>query len=290
MAVKKILLPFMEDRAARLAFGAAAAVAKEFKSHVCAVHLRQRPAAPVEIYYPLGGRYPAEMINSLEEAEDKRADDLRVTFKELCDEFAVGEEELAEHTDDRGATASWLDEEGDMPADFARRATASDMSVVAFAEKEPSAFETGLVEELLFQSGRPVLLCPRAGMPAMPKRVVVAWNGREEAARAVGAGIDFLKEAEAVKVLTVRRRQALAVNTDDITACLRLHGVDATQTDIELEARENETARLDEEIREFGAELVVMGAYSHSRWREAVLGGFTRHMLREAMVPVFMMQ
>ncbi|MEO1137796.1 MAG: universal stress protein, partial [Pseudomonadota bacterium] len=204
-------------------------------------------------------------------------------------ENAIRVADMAECHDEQGVSASWRECEGDILMEFAHCAIANDLSVVAAAGDDATSLEEDVVEGLLFRSGRPVLLCPEGGLSETPKRVVVAWNGSEEAARAVSASLSLLCDAETVKVITVRKTRTPMINTDEITAYLRLHGVEAAAAEIEVTGGESATERLDQEIRGANPDLVVMGAYSHSRWREAVLGGFTRHMIHRAKIPVLMM-
>lgn len=288
MTVKKILIPFLEEQSARLAFESALPFAKKDDAHIAVIHMRRRPVPPVTVFFPLGGG-STELTEAFFEAENELAGNLQRLFGELCEANAVGVVDIAAHAGAHGATASWSDEEGDIFADIPSMATAADLTIFAFAKEDPSPFERTLLEEVLFRSGRPVLLCPHAGVQTLPKRIVIAWNGREEAARVVGAGLGFLQDAEAVKVLTVRKAEAPPVNTDDITAYLRLHGADVTETEIELEQNQDEIGALDEQIREFKADMILMGAYSHSRWRESVLGGYTSHILSKSTVPALMM-
>lgn len=288
MALKSIFVPFYEEKSAQTAFRSAAMLAKEGKAHLSVVHMRARPAPPTNVYFPLGG-ISTEFTENFQKAEDQLADRLKALFVQLCEECGAGIVSLEERTDAHGVTAAWSDVEGDLLTDYARNATASDLSVLAAAGDDATPMEESLAESLLFQSGRPVLMCPAAGLAASPEKIVVAWNGNQEAARAVGASLDVLKDAKDVNVISVRKTDAPFINTDEITAYLRLHGVNAARAKIEVTDDENVTVRLDEEIREEKPDLLVMGAYSHSRWRQAVLGGFTRHMIHEAKMPVLMM-
>ncbi|WP_428408464.1 universal stress protein [Hyphococcus sp.] len=288
MALKSIFIPFFEEKASETAFRAAMMLAKDDKAHISAAHMRARPAPPANVYFPLGG-VSTEFTENFQKAEDQLADSLKALFAKLCEETGAGAVKMEERTKDHGVTASWTEMEGDPLSDYARRATAFDLSVLAAAGDDSTPMEESIAESLLFQSGRPVLLCPAAGIAAAPEKIVIAWNGSEEAARAVGASLELLKEAKEVMVISVRKSGAPFINTDEITAYLRLHGVNAARTKIEVTGDESVNARLDAEIREEKPDLLVMGAYSHSRWRQAVLGGFTRHMIHEAKLPVLMM-
>lgn len=287
MALKSIFVPFFEEKSAETAFRTAIALAKEGKAHISAVHMRSRPLPPTNVYFPLGG-VSTEFTEGLQKAEDALAEKLKGLFSKLCDESGVSVMALEEHKDDHGITASWTDMEGDLLADYARLATTFDMSVVAAAGDDASPMEESIAESLLFQTGRPMLMCPETGLPEAQQKISVAWNGSQEAARAVAAALPLLEKADAVNVVSVRRASEPFINIDDITAYLRLHGVKASENNIEVAGNENATERLDAEIRKANPDLLVMGAYSHSRWREAVLGGFTRHMIHEAKMPVLM--
>ena len=289
MALKSIFIPFFEEKSADIAFRAAVALGKESKGHLTAVHIRSRPVPATTVYFPLGG-VSTEFTESFQKAEDTLADNLKELFTKLCADTGVGVVPLEEHKDEHGATASWSEGEGDVLMEYALQATAYDFSILAAAGDDANPMEESIAESLLFESGRPVLLAPASGLPGAPKKIVVAWNGSQEAARAVAASLSLLQSAETVTVISVRKADEPFINTDDITAYLRLHGVEAARMKVEVQDNENVTARLDKEIRQEQPDLLMMGAYSHSRWREAVLGGFTRHMIHEAKMPVLMMR
>lgn len=147
-------------------------------------------------------------------------------------------------------------------------------------------------ERLVMESGRPVLIIPRSGTYAEPiKRVVVAWNGKREAARAVFDALPFLKQASEVIVLWVDPRADSDVAGDlpgiDVCQALARHGVKCEATQNMRPAVDVGDALLSA-VKTNGAELLVMGCYGHSRLREFVFGGATRHVLRHMTVPVLM--
>ena len=147
-------------------------------------------------------------------------------------------------------------------------------------------------ERLAIESGRPTLIVPHAGrFPRFGQRVLVAWNGKREAARAVFDALPLLNEAEAVRVLWVnpgdRPDGAGATPGTDLVAALARHGV-------KCEAAQSVTAGIEvgddllNRLADFSADLLVMGCYGHSRFREFVLGGASRQILRHMTVPVLM--
>lgn len=288
MSIKSIFTPFLDDEGARIAFRESATVAHKFNAHIAAVFMRRRPLYSGVVYFPLGDAYPVDDDDSLKRIEEKTVGDLRLKFDDFCDEYDVGIVDIAYHDDDKGATASWRDLKGRIPEDLAKAASAFDLVSLTAPGNNEDKFQWRLVEELVFASGRPVLLSPKDSFDSFPERIVVTWDGGVESASAVAAALPFLKQADMVKLLTVHEPSKETASTEELAACLRLHGVETSETEIELEKGQHHIDVLVHEITEARAELVVMGAYSHSRWREAVLGGFTRYMLKNAATPLLL--
>ena len=143
-----------------------------------------------------------------------------------------------------------------------------------------------LVEEMLFRSGRPVLVVPRLGEHKTPGRhILVGWNDSREAARAVHDAMPLLQRAESVTVLTADSAGADAMPGGDIAAHLARHGVVVSLTR-SSDAEADPTDLLLNAAADRGADLIVVGGYGHSRLREMVLGGVTRGLLHQMTVPV----
>jgi len=140
---------------------------------------------------------------------------------------------------------------------------------------------------VLFGSGRACLFVPpKAQTPYSFGTVVVAWNGSRESARAVAEAMPFLKLAGQVIVVMVGEGEATA-SGGDIARHLSRHGISAVIGTAEAGSDGAGEALL-AEVRRVGAGLLVMGGYGHSRLREWILGGTTRHILANADVPVLM--
>ena len=158
--------------------------------------------------------------------------------------------------------------------------------LVIASQKDPAWSYAAFLEapeRLAIECGRPVLLVPNVGrIKAPPKRVTIAWNGRREAARAVFDALPLLTGTDEVQVLWVdpERDQPNAgdVPGAELSATLARHGVKcvisqstAINTDVGRE--------LLRQCEAFGSDLLIMGAYGHSRFREFLLGGASRDML-----------
>ncbi|MFM9938125.1 MAG: universal stress protein [Hyphomicrobiaceae bacterium] len=147
-------------------------------------------------------------------------------------------------------------------------------------------------ERLAIESGRPVLIVPHSGrFPQFGTRVTVAWNGRREAARATFDALPLLQAAANVRVIWVNpqaeSRAAGDLPTAEIAASLARHGVKCdAATAVASDIKVGDT--LLSGLTDDGSDLLVMGAYGHSRLREFVFGGATRHILDHMTVPVLM--
>ncbi|HTN64550.1 MAG TPA: universal stress protein [Devosia sp.] len=140
---------------------------------------------------------------------------------------------------------------------------------------------------VLFGSGRACLFVPPKGVaPKNFGTVVLAWNGSREAARAVAEAMPLLKQASQVIVVAVQESSTTETG-GDIARHLSRHGISAVIGTVDVGVDGPGEALL-AEARRLGANLLVMGGYGHSRFREWVLGGATRHVLSHADIPVLM--
>ena len=156
----------------------------------------------------------------------------------------------------------------------------------------PHDEEDDVARSVIFTSGRPVLLF--RGEPATlpgegPQRVVVAWDGSRCAARAMADAMPMLVQARDVQLLAVGPESAKPTTAPLLDALrhLKAHGVRASVHEVAADGRPVGVA-LEAELLDRPADLLVMGAYGHSRLRELVLGGATEHMIRVAPTPIFL--
>jgi nucleotide-binding universal stress UspA family protein len=181
---------------------------------------------------------------------------------------------------------------GELPGLCASEARCADLFVASGGRPDDARLDwSDLVETILFEAGRAVYLAPRGGKPPPAiRKVLVAWRDTREAARAVAEALPFLRAAEATRVVTIglgRDGDASAAAAADIAAHLDRHGVRVEVSAIEGGDRAIAEV-LREEARRMKADLVVMGAYGHSRFREWVLGGATRDMIGGSETPLLL--
>ena len=207
---------------------------------------------------------------------------------------ATAEAELERAARRHGVSSiEWRATASDATSALRLSARYADLVVIGQDEHGPAAREACLpgyfVEETILTAGRPVLLVPYAGrFPTVGARVLVAWNASREATRAVTDALPFLQRAQSVEIVAfdVQSGEHGAQPGADIALYLARHGVKATA------AAQNADIEVGEQIlsraADREADLIVMGAYGHSRARELVLGGATRTLLQSMTVPVLM--
>ncbi|MFM2356626.1 MAG: hypothetical protein RLZZ528_2362 [Pseudomonadota bacterium] len=159
-----------------------------------------------------------------------------------------------------------------------------------YAEAAPSAAEAAL-EGALFDGRAPVLVVPGKGLDArFADRILAAWNEDAEAMTAIRAALSLLKAAHFVDVAVVDPSARSSERSDPggaLSQMLARHGVRA-EVSVLARTQPRVADVLLRHVRDTGAGLVVMGAYGHSRFREAIIGGATRHMLEQTEVPVLL--
>lgn len=183
----------------------------------------------------------------------------------------------------------WIVEEGDPLELLSRQSYYADLAVV-------SQTDTGNLEEMLFNQlpdhlamtgSCPTLVLPQGHDGQVPgRRALVAWKPGRESSRAVRDALPLLRAADQVTVLTVDASEHEAASAAPLAAWLGLHDI---QAQIETCASHDGIAQtLQDYATRHRYDLIVMGAYGHSRLRELVLGGATRDMLGGASVPLLM--
>ena len=191
-----------------------------------------------------------------------------------------------------GVDAQWRAPAGPSIETAIAHARTTDLVVVGQRDPSEPGFGDALVSGVLLSAGRPVLVVPSAGAPAsVASRVLIAWNGGREAARAVADALPLLARAERVCAVGVDESRETSV--DERLADTRLRQWLARH-DIAIEV-EREAVRgvgvgewLLSRAADLGSDLLVMGGYAHARMRELVLGGVTRTMLGAMTIPVLM--
>lgn len=162
---------------------------------------------------------------------------------------------------------------------------------ISILECSGAPLQEAAFEAALFRSGRPVLMTPKGWRGgALGKRILVAWNGKREAARALADAEPFLQKAESIHVVTVDAQPAFEGAAEpgvEIAAHLARHELKVELRQVDGMGRSAEAAIVDE-ARAVGADLIVMGGFGHSRLRQFIFGGVTRALSRHTPLPLLL--
>lgn len=264
MTYRTILFQLADDPGNEARLRAALELARRLGARLVALHVTPPPIVPVG--YGEGAAYVGpEIIEAQREAAKAIAERLEAGFRRVCDP---------------ASGALWRHLEGDPGDVLAGLARTADLTIGPRIEARGiDALALQPIEQAALGAGGPVLVVPTAGFAAeLGRRVLVGWNGRKEAARALKDALPFLAGALAVEIVTIGEQGADSL--DGALALVERHGVAATGR--RLPEADDVGAALLARMAELAADLLVMGVYSHSRLRQLVLGGATRHVLQHA--------
>jgi len=183
-----------------------------------------------------------------------------------------------------GLQAEWRSAEDSGPTAIGVIGRAYDLIVMpqpgALPKMPESVFETAL-----FDSGRPVLVVPPEFRGMVGKRILFAWNGSTESARAISLAMPVLARAEAIQVLSVDGAMVPGPTSAEIAKSLAAHGLNVTSLHAKPGSRSAGQTIVDTALGD-GADLIVKGAYTQSRLRQMIFGGMTRHLILHSPLPV----
>ena len=273
MSYKTILVHLNDQRRAESLLGSVLELAKRHHAHLIGMHVYAAlPAAPISI------PYASRVMSGVAGGERKAGEEIEAIFRRMTVGHAFGAEWRllkVPHVD----LAS-------MVMHYGRHA-----DLIVAGQTDPQWDLSPLMdfpERLALESGRPVLVIPHGDpWPEIGRKAVVAWKPGREAARAVFDALPLLKTAETVKILEVEEDTASpsAAETDQaLAASLIRHGIEPTMERCAPEHR-NAGETICAHVSREGADLLILGAYGHSRFREILFGGVTRYIARHMPAP-----
>ncbi len=257
MAIRKLLLPLPGPAGGEAALATALMVARMWRAHLSVLHVR---------------------------VNDQRAHAVRALFNEFV---AANDVPVGDATAGGPAVASFAWMTGREAEQVVHHARLADLTVLPHPEAGEDVSSSDTLHAILFNSGRPVLVAPPVAPRTIGTRICIAWNGTAESASAVYALTPWIKRAEAVRILYAEGYQRRGPPAGEVAEYLALHGVTA-----DLQTFPPGTGPVGAGVlsaaEAFGADLLGMGAYSHSRLRQLILGGVTRHVLTNSKLSVIM--
>ena len=198
-------------------------------------------------------------------------------------------ETLASH---QGLSAEWRVARGFPGPDTVLHARYADLVILGQRGPGDDALDDPDPAEVVLDAGCPALIVPYAGQfERIERHALIAWNASRQAARAVRDALPLLKGCRKVTVLSVDPKQGIHGHGQepgaDIALHLARHGI-TVETDRSFTPGGDPASEILSRAADYGSDLIVMGAYGHSRMRELVLGGVTRSILQQMTVPVLM--
>ncbi len=279
--MKTILVPYHEEEAARAALKVAVRLAKRFDGYIEGLLVLDEP----RLTFVPGVIVPPDYLSAAADEWRRFADRARREFTQATGASGLPLQEL--ETPGKGPAAGWRERQGDEAEIVGHHGRLFDLIVVGRPEGAASRHWREIREAALFETGRPMLLAPVTAPPTLGTIVVIAWNGSSETARTIGLGMPFLLAADRVEVLTVEGHNVPGPSGAEVAAHLTRHGIAATSRSLKPDERPAGEIILDE-AGDIGADLVLKGAFTRSRFRQVVFGGTTQHILDYAKVPVLL--
>lgn len=279
----RILVPVRGDGMGKTTLAHAAALAHRHSAHIVVAHCRARPDDMIPYSTVLPSFARETIVSQAAELADQEEKALRESLHELAGTLDLGE---TGKPDGSRATVEFVEESGRMAEVVKHNGRLADLIVVPKPDRDRN-LGTNALKSALFQTGRPVLMCPKAEAvdPDFGARIAVGWNGSLEAARTVAITLDLVAAANHVTILAGGRGEPHGATTEELVDYYRLRGVNAEVS--RFDARKPGLALL-EKTRESGAGLLLMGAYGHSHERETIFGGNTQVVVDKAEIPVVM--
>lgn len=274
MGFKDLLVHVDNTKALPSRLEVALELAQSHSAHLTGVYVLPQLEMPTY----LAGDVAMNLIDVQQEAVRTRTAEAETIFRNTCARA--------------GTPAEWRTTEGGAISALSLQARYVDLIILGqWNPEDPQSIGSGLANHVVLESGRPVLIIPYSGIQKpLGKRIIIGWNASREAVRAVNDALPLLQGAVKVDVVAINS-PGETKGADSLTAdiCLHLarHGVKTEGHDVQVGDVEVGPLLLSR-ATELGADLIVMGAYGHSRFRELVLGGATRHLLHHMTVPVLM--
>ena len=285
--MKTVLASLTGYNSDRTVLDAAVAVARIDGAHIQCLHTRigvTQATALTACAAPAHHFDLHKLSQQFAEEQAERLGHAKAAFEDACERHSLAAKNAPS---DAALSATWRQVET-LSNETLHEARYHD--VVVMARDEELSRER--IESVLMQSGRPLLLAPPKPVAVIGRKVAIAWKAGVESARAITAASPILSRAEQVFILAVSEDKA-GDDTDKLSAeylakQLTWHGVTA-QVRMDYSPSTSTSTALKEMAYDSDADLLVMGAYGHSRVSELVFGGVTRDILSDCAIPVFLL-
>jgi nucleotide-binding universal stress UspA family protein len=253
----------------------AVSIAATLGAHLAAISCEVRVQLPGHFLSGSIANIPGIIAGEAEKS-GKNARGLLATFEAVAEKAGIPHEMIVEKCPTF-----------EVPELLVDHARLRDLTIVPV----PESYDQWYAEAVIFGSGRPTLILPEIprARPFELGTVVVAWDFSRAAARAVSDALPLLERAKKVRVVTVSNEKVLDTkhSAEELAKNLARHGIDVVLDRIDADGR-----RIGEVLEAYTlshkADVLVMGAYGHARWREFILGGATKSLLSRPPLPILL--
>src|ERR1017187_6286513 len=286
-AIKTILVPVSGSETDRVVLSAAWAIAQPLQAHLEFLHLRLKPeeAAARSPYVDISrSRATPDALRQLALEQANLSASAANYVRQFCLEHGIAFRDTGSGT--AGLSADCLEDSGPGAARLLFHARHRDLTVLGRAQRA-DCMPTTLIEEVLVNSGHPLLIIPRAVPRPLLETVAVGWKECAASARAIAAALPLLQLAQRVVIINVAEDNSPGLEAlDSVRQQLAWHEVTAETLRLGDGIATAETL-LPRAVADLNAGLLVIGGFGHSRLRETVFGGVTRSLVKRADIPLF---
>lgn len=292
MTPKIIMVPFSGKDSELGALETAAELARKWNAHLEVWHVAPNPySTAVAVYsvYGMGLTYiPDALLVEIEKKSKANIIKAQKKYHQFLRIMQIPETDSRKFSSDQ-PSASFHLANGRADLILRMHARLTDLVIISRGYIEETVISDNLVTDIALHSGKPVMLVP-SGKHAKPlgDKVMIAWNGSLQATRAVSASMPFLNSGKVLIVSALERLvKKFPLSAFELENYLCRHGIEAKTDTSKIKGEDVESALLTK-AKKFNAGLIVMGAYTHTRAREVLLGGVTKYMLKEAKIPLLL--
>jgi nucleotide-binding universal stress UspA family protein len=276
MSMKSVLVPLEDPETAGPILSAALVFARRYGSQLEGV-----ATLPILDNYIVGEMVP------LWPPQQRSTTDLTRDVSEAFRGFMSANTVASRDAGGAGPTWTWREPPLLGDSAVASAARVFDITVVGRPTSGALGPRLSLLETVIFESGRPILIAPPSPPASIGESILIAWNCSTETARATALAGPLLRQARRVLVLTVEGGTVSGPPGEELARSLRLNGIETDAVTIPGTGSSSGEAIL-QHCEAWGADLLIKGAYTQSRLRQMIFGGATSHVLAHARLPVFM--
>tara|TARA_R110000787_G_scaffold211281_3_gene321143 strand:+ start:90889 stop:91743 length:855 start_codon:yes stop_codon:yes gene_type:complete len=282
--MKRMLVPMFGDKRDNSALGAAIKLAHTGGVHIDArLFLHDLSSAIPYVGEGIDASSAQRLFKAAQDNLQKRGKSAQENFDAWCAHEKIN---IGERIENGHSSADFEVVMGQLPNAIIPFARIADINIFVRTDNIDDLDWSDLIQTALFDSGRPTLLVSSVVPASIAKRIVIAWNGSAEAARAVAMTMPLLQQAEAVFIITVDD-EGDDHNPSKLAATLEMNGVTATPVSTNADQASVSSALIAKAVK-VHADMIVIGAYSHNRLGEMIFGGVTRDLQGRSDIPILM--